>query len=102
MRLLIIEDDPRLSQQLKADLERAAYDRAQAFAPERRPEGSIVVVAIDERSLAMLAEEFGRFPWPRSAAVGPAPRRAPPATRTRGSSRPRLSPSLHLPPPSAG
>jgi serine/threonine-protein kinase len=44
------------------DLERAAYDRAQALAPERRPEGSLVVVAIDQATL----ETRGALPWPEA------------------------------------
>jgi CHASE2 domain-containing sensor protein/tRNA A-37 threonylcarbamoyl transferase component Bud32 len=45
-----------------AELERAAYDRAQRLAPERRPEGSIVVVAIDAATL----EARGPLPWPEA------------------------------------
>jgi len=30
------------------------------------PDSDIVIVDIDERSLALMAEEFGRWPWPRS------------------------------------
>jgi len=45
-----------------AELERAAYDQAQRLAPERRPEGSIVVVAIDQATLAAR----GPLPWPEA------------------------------------
>ena len=31
------------------------------------PSSDIVIIDIDERSLAIMAEEFGRWPWPRSA-----------------------------------
>ncbi|MEK9990312.1 MAG: CHASE2 domain-containing protein, partial [Halieaceae bacterium] len=31
-----------------------------------RPSSEIVIIDIDERSLAIMAEEFGRWPWPRS------------------------------------
>ena len=31
------------------------------------PSDDIVIIDIDERSLAKMAEEFGRWPWPRSA-----------------------------------
>lgn len=30
------------------------------------PSSDIVIIDIDERSLAIMAEEFGRWPWPRS------------------------------------
>ena len=44
------------------DLERAAYDRAQSLAPERRPEGSLVVVALDQATL----DARGALPWPEA------------------------------------
>jgi CHASE2 domain-containing sensor protein len=44
----------------RADL--AVYDRLLAAAPPRSPSGRVVLVEIDERSLA----EAGRWPWPRA------------------------------------
>lgn len=35
-------------------------------APSRAPDRDIVIVDIDERSLAAMSERVGRFPWPRS------------------------------------
>ena len=43
-------------------LERAAYDLALGLAPERRPDGDVVVVALDDASLAAL----GPMPWPEA------------------------------------
>jgi adenylate cyclase len=49
-------------------LELALGDRlVAAHAAGREPDPEVVVIAIDERSLVLLAEEFGRYPWPRSA-----------------------------------
>jgi adenylate cyclase len=36
-------------------------------AATRPADPDVVLVSIDERSLSLLAEEFGRWPWPRSA-----------------------------------
>lgn len=36
------------------------------FALSSRPDRAIVIVDIDERSLALMAESVGRWPWPRS------------------------------------
>ena len=36
------------------------------LAEQRRPDGQIVIVDIDERSLEQLAPLHGRYPWPRS------------------------------------
>ena len=49
-------------------LELALGDRLLAsHAAQRTTDPDVAIVAIDERSLAILADEFGRFPWPRSA-----------------------------------
>ena len=42
-----------------------AFVRDQAAALEPDPE--VVVVSIDEKSLAKMEEVAGRFPWPRAA-----------------------------------
>ena len=36
------------------------------FAQNSRPDPAIVIVDIDERSLALMAESVGRWPWPRA------------------------------------
>jgi CHASE2 domain-containing sensor protein len=49
-----------------AKMQHAGFDlmrRYRLFAPE--PDKEIVIVDIDEKSLASLADEYGRWPWPR-------------------------------------
>ncbi|HVT37229.1 MAG TPA: adenylate/guanylate cyclase domain-containing protein [Nevskiaceae bacterium] len=53
--------------QLLSPLEHRAQDALlRADAARRAPAADIVLVQIDERSLAEMAPEFGGFPWPRS------------------------------------
>lgn len=48
-------------------LEYAINDQLLAhLAEQRRPDGQIVIIDIDERSLDQLAPLHGRYPWPRS------------------------------------
>lgn len=48
-------------------VDRWLQDQAvQADAAKRTPDPEIVLVSLDERSLAELADEFGFYPWPRS------------------------------------
>lgn len=48
-------------------VERWVQDQALKFDAARRlPDQDIVLVALDERSLVKLADEFGFYPWPRS------------------------------------
>ncbi len=48
----------------RADL--AVYDRLLTASPHRAPSGRVVLVEVDERSLA----EAGRWPWPRDRVAG--------------------------------
>ncbi len=55
-----------LTGQITPDSPKASHDailKARWSSP--KPSSSIVIVDIDERSLAMLAPEHGRWPWPR-------------------------------------
>jgi adenylate cyclase len=49
-----------------ADLDQRMYDVLLGFAHHRTTSGRVVVVDVDERSLA----RFGRWPWPRSTLAG--------------------------------
>ena len=53
--------------QLLAPLENRLSDRMIALpAISSEPDRDIVIIDIDERSLALMSESVGRWPWPRS------------------------------------